>query len=368
MKLTGQEAVPGLSTAQLAAIQDDLPGLVGAVLPVTFTNKADRSGYFQVSDAQSDLMNWTGEMITATWSTTLLRIGTDTEVDLESRLTGATARNNSFAATGERTHAPPIGHYAYWSGPTQPSTVTRTGSDGAMTVYRGLAVTANARWGCAVGNYGGGRCRFVDSSSLERSGLNFTVAGSGWNVNNGLIQVKPGAGVLSVGAWTSGAWAAKTWDVLIGGTTLGVPTAATVLRNEYETIVVRLLWTQASPGRVTADLTIRRGSRLVELYIQPEFSTTIKVVRQVTEAGTAGTGYVRATSNDANGNRFVVGSAKTFTNDLTLGGISVSSSVAMDAFIGVELAGSSAVSGDQAAQLYAQYLGMPAETVQAVRR
>jgi hypothetical protein len=368
MKITGQEAIPGLTVAQLAAAQDDLPGMVGSVVPVRFTDKSDRNGYYQVTDAQADLMNWTGELVTCTWSTTLLRIGTDTEVDLESRLTGASARNNSFAATGERTHSPPIGHYAYWSGPTQPSVVTRTGSDGAQIVYRGLPVTANARWGCTVGNYGNGRCRFVDGNTLERAGINFSVAGSGWNINNGLIQVKPGTGVLSVGSWTAGAWAAKTWDILIGGTSLGVPTTATVLRNEYETTVVRLLWTQAAPGRVTADLTIRRGSRLVELYIQPEFSSTIKVVRQVTEAGTAGTGYVRATANDAGGNRFVVGSAKTFTNDLTLGGISVTSAVTLDAFIGVELAGSSAVSGDQAAQLYAQYLGQPAETVQAVRR
>lgn len=366
--ITGEESYPPSTLPFMQQVQDDIPGLMGAVVPVTFTNKSDRNAYYEVIDVGAQMMNTTGELVTVKWNLTFNRLGSDTEVDLESRLTGATARNNSFAATGERTHSPPIGHYAYWSGPTQPSVVTRTGADGAQIVYRGLPVTANARWGCTVANYPLGRCRFVDGNSLERAGLNFTVAGSGWNINNGLVQVKPGAGVLSVGAWAAGAWAAKTWDIVVAGTTLGVPAATTVLRNEYETTVIRLLWTQAAPGRVTADLTIRRGSRLVELYIQPEFSSTIKVVRQVTEAGTAGTGFVRATANDANGNRFVVGSAKTVTNDLALGGISVSSSVALDAFIGVELAGSSAVAGDQAANLFAAYLGQPAETVQVVRR
>lgn len=366
--ITGEESFPPSPLPFIQQVQDDIPGLMGAVLPVSFTNKTDRNGYYEVVDVGAQMTNMTGELVKVAWSFTLNRLGSDTEVDLESRLTGASARNNSFAATGERTHAPPVGHYAYWSGPTQPSVVTRATADGSMLVYRGLPATANARWGCAVANYSLGRCRFVDANGLERAGLNFRTPDSSWSISNGLIQVRPGAGALSVGAWTSGAYAAKTWDILINGASLGLPTATVVLRNEYETTVVRLLWTQASPGRVTADLTIRRGSRLVEMYIQPEFSSTIKVVRQVTEAATAGTGYVRATANDGSGNRFVLGSAKTFTNDLTLGGISVASSVTLDAFIGVELAGSAAVSGDQAAQLYAAYLGMPSESIQVARR
>ncbi len=393
MKLTGQEAVPALTSAQLAAVQDDLPGLVGSMLPVQFTNKADRNGYWMVTDAQSDLMNWQGEMVTATWQLTLARVGTDTEVDLESRLSGSTARANDFAATGERVHCPPIGHYGYYTGSATPTVMSRAGSEGSMFVYRGVSVTANPRWGCPVSTYEMGRVRFLDANGIERSGLNFSVrplipallpsttlttsptlllesgAATVWTLHNTLVKVEPSTsgGVLTVSSWTAAGWQAKNWDIRIGGLTLGTPDTVTVLRNEPEIAVIRLLRSQ-NPGRITVDLTLRRGSRCVEAYVQAEFSTTISIVRSTTEAATASTGYLTATSNDGAGNKYVIGSTKTFTADTTNGGISVSSAVAMDAFIGVALGGTSAQVGDQPADLFGAYLGAPAETVQAVRR
>jgi len=371
--ITGQESLPPLTAVQIARIQDDLPALLGAFVPVTFTDKDDRNGYYQVRDTGAKLFSWTGEVVTCDWNLTLTRIGTDTEVDLESRLSGAATRNNSFAATGERWHAPPIGHYGYWTGSTQPSTVTRTGTDGAMTVYRGLPTatnpTINPRWGCPVSSYLNGRVRILDSSSLERVGCNFTTPASGWEMNNGLVRVKPltSSGVLEISAYTGGGWQTKSWDILSGGSTIGAITSMSVLHNEPEMAVIRLLRTQ-SPGRITVDVTLRRGSRFAELYVQASFSSTLKVVRATTEAGTAGTGYVRATANDAAGNRYIIGSALTHTADTTNGGLSLAATTTLDAFIGVIAAGSSAVAGDQAADLYAQYLGSPAELVQAVRR
>jgi hypothetical protein len=220
-----------------------------------------------------------------------------------------------------------------------------------------------------VASYLNGRVRFIDSNALERSGVNYSPAASGWNLNNALVRVQPLAsnGVLQVAAWTGGAWQNISWDILSGGTTLGAPTSCTVLRNECELAVVRLLWTQA-PGRITVDLTLRRGSRFVEVYVQGEFSATLVIQCFTAQAGTAGTGYVSATANDGAGNRYIVGSAKTFANLLTQGGISLASTTTLDAFIGVVAGGSGAVAGDVATDLYAQYLGSPSELVQAVRR
>lgn len=367
--ITGQESLPPLTAVQIARIQDDVPELMGAIVPVTFTSKDDRNGYYQVRDVGAKLMSWTGEVITCDWNLTLERFGTDTEVDLESRLSGASARNNSFSATGERWHAPPIGHYAYWSASTQPSTVTRTGADGAMTVYRGVPMSVNPRWGCPVGQYLAGRVRFLDANGLERTGSNFTTPASGWELNNALVRVRPltSSGVLEVSAYTGGGWQAKSWDLLSGGVSIGAVDTVTVLHNEPEMIVIRLLRAQ-SPGRIAVDVTLRRGSRLAELYVQASFSSTLKVVRATTEAGTSATGYVRATANDGAGNRYIVGSALTHTADTTNGGISLASTTTLDAFIGVIAAGSSAVAGDQAGDLYSQYLGSPSELVTAVRR
>ncbi|MEV8439188.1 hypothetical protein AB0425_17575 [Actinosynnema sp. NPDC051121] len=369
VSISGQEALPPRTLAEIVRYQDDVNGLMGALVPVTWTDKSSRDGYYQVRDVGAKLMDWQGEVITCDWNLTLERHGTDSEVDLESRLGGAATRNNSFAATGERWHAPPIGHYAYWTGSTQPSTVTRTGADGAMTVYRGVPGDVAPRWGCPVGSYLNGRVRIVDADDLERSGTECPLAAADWELHNGLVRVRPlsSSGVLEVSAYTGGAWRAKSWDMLAGGGSLGAADAVTVLHNEPELVVLRLLWSQA-PGRVTADVTLRRGSRFAELYVQAAFSTTLKVVLATPEAGTAGTGYVRASANDGDHNRFIVGSALTHTADTANGGLSLAATTTLDAFVGVIADGSSAVAGDQAADLYAQYLGAPAESVTAVRR
>lgn len=393
MKITGQEAVPAYTAVQLAMFQDDIPGLVGSMVPVTFTNKSDRNGYWWVSDAQADLMNWNGELVTCAWTLTLTRAGTDTELDLESRLSGSLARVNSFAATGERIHCPPIGHYAYFAGPVSPSILIRGGSEGSMIVYRGLSTATNPRWGCSVSTYLMGRVRFLDANGLERSGLSFSVrplypalttsttlatsttlmtsagAANMWTLHNTLVQVTPSTsgGVLTISAWTGTAWQAKNWDILLGGVSLGVPDTVTVLRNEPEIVVVRLVKSQ-NPGRVSIDLTLRRGFRFVEVYVQAEYSTTISIVRPVAESATAGTGYITAASNDGAGNRYVLGSAKSFTADTTNGGISVTSAVALDALVGVAVGGASAAGGDQPADLFSQYVAAASEFIQGVRR
>lgn len=367
--ITGQESNPPATAVQVEAFQDDIPALMGSLVPITFTNKAGRNGYYLITDVGALMNNQPNQVVTVDWNLSLQRAGSEFEVDLESRLSGATARNNSFSATGERWHAPPVAAYGYWSGSSQPSTVTRTGADGAVTVYRQLATAVNPRWACPPASYGGGRARFIDSNGIERSGTNYTVPATGWELSNSLVRVRPltSGGVLEVSCWSGGGWQTKSWDVLVNGSSIGTVNAVTVLRNEYDTVVVRLLESLA-PGRITIDLLMRRGSRFVEIYVQAEFSSTLKLVRASTEAGTSGTGYVSATANDGAGNRYIIGSAKTFTADTTLGGISVSSATTLDAFIGAVVGGGSAAAGDQAANLYAQYLGSPSEVVRAVRR
>jgi len=367
--VTGQEALPPLTLIELERRREDFLGMTGALVPVTFVDKPRLSGYYRVANVKAGYSNFQ-QVATVTWTLDLTRLGTEFETDMESRLSGPLTRNTSHAVTGERWHAPPIGHYGYWSDATVPSVITRTGADGAQVVYRNVPAT-HPRWGASTVACLAGRVRFLDGDALERSGLNFSPAASGWELSNGLVRVRPlaASGVLEVAAYTGGAWHAKSWDVLAGGVTLGTARSVTLLRNELEQVVVRVLWASAAaPGRVTADLTLVRGARTLELYVQSQTSTTLKVVRAATEAGTAGTGYVRATANDGDGNRYVVGSALAFTGDVINGGLSKAATVALDAFIGVAAAGSGAVAGDQPDHLMAQYLGTPGELVVPVRR
>jgi len=373
LHVTGQEAYPIFPLARMSALHDDLQGLVAAqtLLPVLFGDKTDRNGYYILSGAQSALRNWTGEAVTDDWQADLRRVGSQLEIDLESRVTGPQSVNNSFGLTGILWNSPPGGHYAFWSGATAPASISRSCADGpAQRTYLSLPLQNTYRWGCPVASYANGRARFADDNAIERSGTGFSLGNpASWTLSNGLVRVQPGTSgnTLDVACWSSGAWQVKAWDLLSGGASLAGWSSAGLLRNDYEAVVLRLLKDNA-PGRTLIDLTLRRGARFVEVYINAETAAALKAVRHSAETGSAATGVVSASANDAAGNQYCVGSAHTFTADTVNGGLSVASSTTLDVWIGAAVGGSGAVGGDTPGDLVAQYVGRRGEYVQAVRR
>jgi hypothetical protein len=370
MTVQGQESYGRLTLAQLQQRVDDVLALKGQLLPCTFTHKVELNGFYQIVDATSTYTKWVPEQLGALpWSLKMRRVGYATDTDLEARLAGPQTRANDHAATGERWHAPNINHIGYAAGSTLPNVVSRATSDGAMTVYRTLTVGISPRWGTTAANALLGRVRFLDSLGQERVATRADLAATGWELHNGLVRIQVNAanGNLIISHW-AGAWQAKEFTVFHStgpAVAMGVPDYITVLRNDLECITVRLTKSLA-PGRVTVDLTLRRGSRLAEVYVQHQFGTTLKLVRATAEATTAFTGYLRATAADANGHRFVMGSTRTFTADNINGGLSRAATPTLDAFVAIEPSGAAA--GDLAAQLWAQYLGAPNQTVKGVRR
>jgi hypothetical protein len=371
LSLAGQESMPRVSLLQLKQRVEDFLALQGSMQPIVFTDKPELNGFYWVESVSATYDKWMPDNVgVLPWSMTVSQAGHASNTDLESRLSGPVTRTNDHAAVGERWHAPPIGHNAWSAGSTIPTVVTRTGSDGAMTVYRGVAVDENPRWGASPTAYLAGRCRLIDQNALERVATQFDLAATGWEIHNGLVKVSvnAGTGLFNISAYTGGAWQSKLWELFHStgpAVTLGVPDYATVLRNDYECVSVRITKSLA-PGRVMVDFTLRRGSRFVEVYVQHQFGTTLKIVRNTTEASTASTGYIVATAADGASNKFILGSAKSFTVDNVNGGISKAATPTLDAFIGVVVNGAGA--GDIAADLFKQYLGVPSEFVQGVRR
>jgi hypothetical protein len=134
-----------------------------------------------------------------------------------------------------------------------------------------------------------------------------------------------------------------------------------------EQCVIRLAVARSPVGRAYLDLTLRRGSRIVEGWLQRGDSGTLSVYLASAETLTDSTSYVVRSTNDADGNRVIAGSARNFDAHAD-GGLTKTSSTAMDFWAGVVAGGDSAVSGDQAAHLRDQYVGALPETVAAVRR
>lgn len=370
VSLSGQESVPRLTLAQLQRRVDDFVALSGQLVPLTFSQKPYLDGFYWVDEASARLEEWQPQAVgIMPWKLQLTRAGYQGDTDLESRLAGPTTRANDHAATGERWHAPPLAHVAYSAGATTPSVVTRTTTDGVLTVYRNVASGVHPRWAVAPGAYGGARCRFTDSAGIERMATRAPLAATGWQMHNGLVRVSvDGSGSLDIAAWTGGAWRSKLWDVVHGtgpAVVMGAPTLISLLRNDYECVSVRLV-KALNPGRITVDLTLRRGSRFVEVYVQHQFGTTLKLTTVTAEATTASTGYLTATAADAAGNKLVVGSSRSFTADNVQGSIARAATATLDAFVGVQVA--AAPAGDLAGDLFKQYLGVPSESVKGVRR
>ncbi|MFJ4626170.1 hypothetical protein [Streptomyces sp. NPDC088847] len=373
VSLQGQESSPPATVEECLVLHEQVLGLqTGHIYAVQFRDDATRNGYYQVESTTAEMTNYQSEVVTSNWTTSLTRLGSDKEVDLQSRLT-ATVRTNDFALSGERWHGPAIGHYAYWTGTTNPTSMTRTGAEGAMTVYRGVPANVSPRWGCDVADYNTGRVRITDTQLVpmgaEVEGTNMELGTLSWSLSNALVNVAPTstAGVVDVQTYSGSSFHSKRWKVTVAGTP---PTwnSATVLRNDPEMCVIRLVASQ-SPGRAALDLTLRRGSRVVEGYLQSSSSAThvVALVTAETNVNTAASGYLTKTSDDADGNRFVCGSARTFTGS-TNGTMTKSSTTFLDFFLGAVVGGGSAVSGDAAVDLRNQYIGSMAESTYIVRR
>jgi hypothetical protein len=348
LDLEGQESYPPLTRAQVIARHDGINSLIpGQVIPVTFTDKPERSGYYTVKSSGATYTEYLNETVTSAWKVSLDRVGSDAETDLQSRLTGA-VRLNDFALAGERWHAPPIGHYGYYTGATNPTLMTRTGADGTITVYRTVPANTSPRWGCPPTAYLAGRVRATTTGGQEVYGVDVPLATTGWSLTNGLINVTwsaTGGGTLDVQTYTGGAYQTKPWAVFASSTIqVTAWDGATLLRNDPEMVILRLI-KGLSPGRLTLDLTLRRGSRIIEGYMQRGTAPDLlKVQLNTAEAfvDTSAQGYLTATVDDSDGNRFACGSARTFIAPAN-GGVQKNTATAMDFWLGVSSTGGGGV-------------------------
>lgn len=364
---SGVEIRPLITKEALRALSANINGMAGIMVPVVFGSKSEWDGYYTVRGCSATVTDWDEEGVgLLEWEFELDLVGHANDIDIQSRLSGPPALLNDFSGAGERWHAPPIGHTAYWSGPSQPAQIIRQTVDGPMRVYVPIDPDTSPRFHCPVGEYGKGRVRFIDSDNIERSGQSMNVEPTDWTLTNAMLRVQEIPEGIMVSAWDDG-WRGKIWQISRDGVALGRPTAVTVLHNEYEMVVIRCLWNLVSGGRCQADLTLRRGSRFVEVYFKSMLQGVIAIKLASTEAGFAGTGFVRADADDSDGNRYVIGSAKTFDADTAVGGISKSATRVLDAFIGAAIGGSGATGAETEDRLLQQYLGAPAERILGVR-
>jgi hypothetical protein len=369
--LAGQESSPPLAFAQVKQRQEDLLGLQNRLVPIRFGTKSDHDGWYRITDANSNVVDYQGsEVRSFNWSLNAQFIGPENAVDLESRLTGI-QRQNDFGLTGSKWHAPAAGHGGFM--PAGVAWVDRPISDGGnINVYRSLPASANPRWHVSLASYQKGRVRIL-VDGVERTGINMRPTTFTWELSNGLMKITPsGSATWNMEFWDGSAWESKAWNMSVSSSSgfAVFDQGVSVLRNDYEVATLRMLGADYfQTSRASVDLTLRRGARFVEGRLFMPAHTNVWIQRATAEAATApaSSGYVRATSNDAAGNRFVCGSARNFSALTTQGGFEKFTST-FEFFIGSEVGGSAAVAGDTAADLVGQYLTSMGEVTQAALR
>lgn len=364
LRLTGQESTPPLARADVLQLHANVLGLEGRVVPITFTGKPERNGFYTVTSASSELMDWNGGVVTATWTIDAMKIGAGADVEFETRVPTIPRAHDLGAGVGPSYwHAAPVDVLSYFTGTTVPNFTTRASADGAVPVFTSLPVNVAPRWTVGVLDYMRGA---VDLRLDGRLALGeMTPPGfSTWIVENGIVQVKKSStpGGVDFEAWNGSAWSAlKTYRFTVNGSALTVDPEFTVLRNDPEETVVRLTF-PGVPGRTQVDIGLRRGARFATCQVARHAAAALGITRTASEAGTAVTGGIRATTPDGAGATFILGSARTVTATLTTPALSRANVARADFFIGF-----TGVEADAAA-LVSQYLGTNGDRTRVVLR
>lgn len=369
LRITGQESHPPQTTAAVIAAHHNIMACRGLTVPVVFTDKASLSGFYRITEAASSLLRHAnGAVQTATWSMAMQKVGGSRDVEVESRVP-TIGRQTDHAVTPVYWHAPAGGVSSYYTGPTVPATyVDRVSEDGTIRAHLGIPTDVAPRWTIPADEYLVGSARLL-FDGIRRIGLH-TPDLSVWELTNGLVRVVSYQQGLSVSCWSGGAWSSPklvTFGINSVDYNAELPKPdLTIIRNDPEEVIIRLGYEMTDAGRVTVDLSLRRGARVVTGWLKRHSSASLSVTSFVNEPFGVVTGGIRQTTADASGNRWVIGSSKTVFTDPGWPFIS-RTGTELDFFVGHEV-GDPAASGDAYADLLAQYLGGTGELARVVRR
>lgn len=379
--------VVGANATELRLIRQQITGLVDnvdePVVPVTYSVDSDLDGYYHVEAATCEVGRAGLVNYWAPYSITLRRVWGYAAPVIEVRTIGAD-RTNSHAVSPVDWHAIPAAASGYSDSFANQAKATRDTESGNVTVYydnagAGHYYDAAPHYHVAPASYYNGACRIEVAAGYPVVGRQVRNAPTAWRLTNGCVRIMPGAaaGYYELEVWNGTAWENCTEFQIgaysLGFTALGDPHSLTVLRNSPELCVVRFglaataagIWT--TDYMATIDLAIRRGAQHVEGYLSSTDNYNWSLFHN--GAATAGTGYIRLTANNADGNRWLSGCTVARTDDLATGTWSTTAAAyEMAFFVGAELGGSGSSGIDTAANVAAQYYAAQGERQIVVAR
>lgn len=369
-----------VALAQVRGILNDPDQISG--IPVIPSADSSLAGFYRVTGGGVDVTPESYRSFWANYSLELERVPGFVSPLVESRLLGGLRTNDHSIVVGDTS--------PWWATPTDAeqdnqgvSTAARAGDGGSVAFQYTSAGTVlydrTASMRLAAGDWYDMAATIEVTDGVTWRKLVGRETGAtpttGWRLNNGLTRVSYGGGngLLSVEHHNGTSWGtAKIYKVGVESTgvltAFNVPfTSLTVLRNAPEAVAIRL-GTGTGAAYTVIDINLRRGAYMADCAVIYSSAGYFGVARNVTEAATALTGGIVATSADADGNKFVLSTPVAKTNDLTNGGFIADVAARVFPFaIGTQI-GSGAVGICTAANLVAQYHANVTETMRLARR
>tara|TARA_B100000902_G_C27310047_1_gene917835 strand:+ start:78 stop:1322 length:1245 start_codon:yes stop_codon:yes gene_type:complete len=369
------------SLADAKNIRDELISLSNSNLIVPFTYEGDSTygGYCQVDAADVNTQHLFGKGLFK-YSLNLRIKGRAGETSFESNLTGGLL-TNAHSYTSSNTYGPlhalPVNAYNYAHSQT-PTAYSRSTKDGTVYLFSDQNLrSSEANWQVAPENYYKGGCKitidnYVKNGYLTKDNPNAVV------IDNGLVQVTSGSVTnqsrLNLKFYDNGEFVSAREVSFSMGSSLtewNKWKSVQILRNDAEEASIRLVTYSetAGDGRLTVDLTIRRGMHHVSFVATQSGtanrSATSRINLRLQDINTVTTNSKGFTENsiDSDGQKFFVKSPQGITasaSDRTM-------HIAAAQFKGIlgYIYGSDAFNGEDA--IFEQYMESTYEQVRLVR-
>ncbi len=384
VSLSGDLGIGVSSVTDCVTLTEQLLGLVNnsdePVVACAWTQEAWFDGYYVVESVNVDAMVTSLNHGKFPYSIQLRKVADGASPTIDVTLLGAVRTNGNGIVSAQQTVWAPYdmaNGYAAGSINQQFNTTaqTRLSETGtlAWVVNTGVTAVTNtfASFDVSASDYYDGTCTVRSGTTLRRViGARMKRLPTNWEISNGLIRITPGASTaqLQTEMWDGTAWEdAKSYKFNVNSATADTFSTATgwgdvsIVRNSPECATIRLV--AAIPGGAagfyTVDVTVQRGRYWCDVVFRNVAGavTGLGISRSTAEAATSlANGGIRATSNDAAGNRYLLACSQATTTDLTQGHVrATGSSAYVNLMIGYELNGSTSVSPNTAPLIFNEW-------------
>lgn len=385
LNISGYLRAETLEETQL--LRNELIAQIGKLVTVAYDTDDTLNGAAIIIDADIDI-RWTdGALLDPGYFRFELNcewLGSFAELEYQSLLSMVSAAED-FGTDPWFWHSPPIGARAYSAGGNQPTLIERPTEDGPILVAYDIPQGTHPTWSVHPDNYYLGAVELWAGGYL-RAGQDMPMDPADWEINGKVMKVRPGVtngqadGVIEFAAHNGSGWG--PWVpfqiVFLGEHPIPGWDFVTVLRNDAEAVTIRLVRDALEDNPSTAkhelDITVRRGGALVTLVYKFDAYTghaghaVFRADGPAAATRPEGASYI---SFDAaiNGDQWVLGCPKEFTEDTTDGGFQLDNpSNNMPFFVAANVGSQSNDTGNGRADLARQFVGQVAESVRAVRR